>query len=227
MERFVNHVLRYLTSIEIDLKLIKSEDPEIESNIRTIIKKHSNNFIKKNNHKINAINELKEFVTNCEEHQMESLQKIMNPIISEVIKKHKDVQHTLSKLNRFSLNDLAMDYSQFIEFNEVWSSIVLTNIKDKKGGSKKDKYYTNQLSDDRKIVIDKLIKDGFKVAHIYDYLKRKKQVISLTEPEFRCYLNQYHSTKLDVHKRMTNHSNLKLTPEFIAKADDYIAQIVK
>jgi hypothetical protein len=84
------------------------------------------------------------------------------------------------------------------------------------------KTYTNQLSDSKKNILDSLIKDGFSPSHVYQYLKREKQIITLTEIEYQSYLNQHHNLKLDVNKRITGGKNLTLPKELIEKAKLYI-----
>jgi hypothetical protein len=123
IEIFLNNVLMYLQSIEIDLKLINQDDPNLNDQIRSLFTKHSNQFIKNNNNKINAINELKTFVLLNKDQQKDLSQMFINPIIKEITINQSNIEFILNEMNRFAINYLAIDFVQFLEFKTVWDTI--------------------------------------------------------------------------------------------------------
>jgi hypothetical protein len=123
IEIFLKNVLMYLQSIEIDLKLINHDDPKISVLVQSLFIKHSNQFIKNNNNKLNAINEIKTFVLLTKEQQKDLSQMFINPSITEITDKHNNIEFILNKMNRFALNHLAIDYVQFLEFKTVWDNL--------------------------------------------------------------------------------------------------------
>lgn len=205
IENYFGQINCYLVNIEIKLNYIDKNNVEIE--VPNIISKFSKQNINYNYDKVKATNELRNiFVKNIDERNQYKI------LIDEKIELFQTnltkVENKLNEIYRFGLTLIEMDLYNIKEFIDE----VKIRLENQENKVTINKGYNNQLTTNQKKVVDELVTSGHLDSHIYHLLKQKN-FFTLTEIEFRDYLNTFHGKNLDITKRITALRFLTFTNE--------------
>lgn len=187
-----------------------------------------------------ALIDLEHFALSKKKHQIKNFKKIVDNRIeeSELEITHLKTlfrEHWLFGTNLFHAHGYFDLYNHFkSKYEKLFNSQKPTQdtISEKislhptEPETKKQKGYFNQLIDVQKEFISSLIEDGHQNSHIFHELK-PSGIISLTEYEFRDFLNKCHNQNLDLEKRFTAKSNLSIPIELVRKCKEFRDKISK
>lgn len=205
MENYFGQINCYLVNIDIQLNYIDKNNVEIE--VPNIISKFSNQNIKYNYDKVKATNELRNiFVKNI--HERNQYKILIDEKIELFQTNLTKVENKLNEIYRFGLTLIEMDLYNIKEFIEE----VKIRLENQENKVTTNKGYNNQLTTNQKKVVDELVTSGHLDSHIYHLLKQKN-FFTLTEIEFKDYLNTFHGKNLDITKRITALRLLTFTNE--------------
>jgi hypothetical protein len=251
---FLNAIQTFNTRVDSELSLFDNEFKDEDSTLEQHQRKIENKVLKQINNSRkelkfllcfeNALTDLEYFATCKEKHQIEYFERIIDNRISSVENQISTIKNRFREYWLFGTNhfyahgyfDLynlfKSNYENLFKSQKSTHENIQENISqypthpETETKTKKPKGYFNQLTNVQKEFISSLIEQGHQKSHIFHELK-STGIISLTEYEFRDFLNKFHNQELDLIKRFTAKSNLSIPIELVNKCREFKDKISK